>query len=278
MGLKNKIIRIIRLLKEKEVYPVITLVDKERVLGDKVALISGGSGGLGMLIAETFMKSGAKVILAGTSESKLKKCAEKISGGGSTPCYIELNLEDIKSFPDKVKTVSEMFGNIDILVNCSGRNIYAEDFLHVTEEHYDSIMDVNIKGTYFLCQEIGKYMIEKGVKGHILNITSASALRPAWSPYQLSKWALRALTTGLADQFLPHGIIVNAIAPGPVATPMLNKEDGDSIYLKDQPSGRYAVPMEIANMAVILVSDIGNLVVGDSVYMTGGSGILSLHH
>ena len=150
--------------------------------------------------------------------------------------------------------------------------------LEVTEQEYDSIMNVNAKGVFFMSQVIAKYMIENGIKGHILNITSSSSLRPAWTPYQMSKWAVRGLTMGLADRLLPYGIIVNALAPGPVATPMLGKKEGDSIYMAGQPSGRYAVPDELANMAVVLVSDIANLVVGDTVYMTGGSGIISLHH
>lgn len=280
MGIKNKIKGVVKLLKKKEIIPIITPVDKEQILSGKVALISGGSGGIGMAIAEAFLKSGAKVILAGTSKEKLRKSVQKLREvtAKSDIAFVEINLEDVKTFPEKVKMASEEFNGIDILVNCAGRNVYAEDFLHVTEENYDSIMDVNIKGTFFLCQEVGQYMIKEGIKGHILNITSASALRPAWSPYMLSKWALRAFTTGLADQFLPYGIIVNAIAPGPVATEMLHKKENDTVYMDDQPSERYAVPAEIANMALFMVSDMGNLIVGDSVYMTGGSGILSLHH
>ena len=121
-------------------------------------------------------------------------------------------------------------------------------------------------------------MIENGIKGHILNLSSSSSLRPAWTPYQMSKWAVKGLTLGLADIFLPYGIIVNAIAPGPVATPMLGREEEDSLYCAEQPSGRYAVPSEIAALAVFMVSDMGNLIVGDTFYMTGGSGLLSYQH
>ena len=121
-------------------------------------------------------------------------------------------------------------------------------------------------------------MIARRIKGHILNVSSASALRPAWTPYHISKWAIKGFTVGLAEKLLPHGIIVNAIAPGPVATGMLGKKEGDSIEMPSQPSGRYALPEEIASMAAYLVSDLGNLIVGDTIYMTGGSGIISLHH
>lgn len=94
----------------------------------------------------------------------------------------------------------------------------------------------------------------------------------------MSKWAVRGLTLGLADVLLPHGIIVNAIAPGPVATPMLGKQEGDLIDNLNMISGRYALPREISSLAVFMVSDMGNLIVGDTFFITGGSGVISLHH
>lgn len=83
---------------------------------------------------------------------------------------------------------------------------------------------------------------------------------------------------GLADALLPYGIVVNAIAPGPVATPMLGKHGGDSIYNETAPSRRYAMPEEIAQLAIFMASDMGNLIVGDTFYMTGGSGTITLHN
>lgn len=165
---------------------------------------------------------------------------------------------------------------IDILVNSAGI-VAKHNFLETTEEEYDSIMNINAKGTFFISQEIGKYMIKNKIKGHILNVSSSSALRPAWTPYQMSKWAIRGFTLGLADTLLPYGITVNAIAPGPVATQMLGKKEGDSIYNEFSPSGRYALPSEIAELALFMVSDLGNLIIGDTFYITGGSGTISYH-
>ena len=152
--------------------------------------------------------------------------------------------------PEKIKTAAAMFreNRIDILVNSAGV-VSHSDFLDMSEQEYDSIMDINAKGTFFMSQAVAKYMIENRIKGHILNVTSSSALRPAWTPYQMSKWAVRGLTFGAADKLLPHGIIVNAIAPGPTATPMLDKNEGDSIYNATCPAGRFAMPSEIAALA-----------------------------
>lgn len=165
---------------------------------------------------------------------------------------------------------------IDILVNSAG--VAAKhDFWNISEEEYDLIMDTNAKGTFFMSKAVGQYMIEKKLKGHILNVSSSSALRPAWTPYQMSKWELKGLTMGLADILLPYGIVVNAIAPGPTATPMLGKNEEDSIYEQCNPSGRYTIPQEIASLAVFMVSNAGDMIVGDTFYMTGGSGTISLH-
>lgn len=129
-----------------------------------------------------------------------------------------------------------------------------------------------------MCQTVSDFMIHKEIKGHILNISSSSALRPAWTPYQMSKWAIRGFTIGLAETLLPYGITVNAIAPGVVATPMLGKEDESNLYKENVPMRRFAKASEIASLAVYMVSDLGRLIVGDSVYITGGSGLITLHN
>lgn len=122
-------------------------------------------------------------------------------------------------------------------------------------------------------------MIKNKIRGHILNVSSASALRPAWTPYQISKWGIRGFTLGLADTLLPFGIVVNAIGPGPTATHMLDgivSEEGNLNSITC-PAGRIATTEEIANLAVFMVSGMGDMIVGDTYYITGGSGIISLH-
>jgi 3-oxoacyl-[acyl-carrier protein] reductase len=273
--IKDFILSLMRLIKKKEMVPIPTPVNGKRLLAGKTALITGGSGGIGFAIARSFLDSGCKVIIAGTNKAKLEKCCSQLGG---TIRHIVLNVLDVTTIPEKIKNAAELFGEkrIDILVNAAGV-INKSDFLNTTEEEYDSIMGINAKGTYFMCQAMSKFMIENKIKGHILNVSSSSALRPAWSPYQISKWAVRGFTLGLADTLLPHSIIVNAIAPGPVATPMLGKQEGDSIHLSNNPSGRYAMPSEIAALATFMVSDLGNLIVGDTFYITGGSGTISSH-
>ncbi len=159
---------------------------------------------------------------------------------------------------------------IDILVNNAGIN--CQGMPNATESEYDKVMNTNLKSAFFLSQLFGKYLIKNNIKGNILNISSASSLRPADSAYTLSKWGLRGLTLGLAKSLSQYGITVNSIAPGPTATPMILKSQQNNFYLKRIPLGRYIMPEEIANMAIFLTSEMGRSIIGDTIYMTGGAG------
>jgi 3-oxoacyl-[acyl-carrier protein] reductase len=135
-------------------------------------------------------------------------------------------------------------------------------------------MDVNLRGTYFVVQKVAKYMVRNKIQGHILNISSSTALEPAWSPYRLSKWGIRGLTLGLAQQLRPYGIIVNAIAPGSTATGLLGVKEGDSIWTSDNNQNRFIMPDEIASYAKMMCCSLGDIIVGDTLYISGGKGII----
>lgn len=263
----------VMLFKAEKKIPIPTPVNSTAVLANKVALITGGSSGIGFSIAKAFLDSGCKVIIAGTKEEKLKNACEKLESGIQ---YIVLDVRNISVLPDLIRQAAQLFeeNRIDILVNSAGIH-NTKNFVDMDEEEYDRIMDTNVKGTFFLCQAMGNYMIESGIKGHILMLSSSAALRPANSPYQMSKWAIRGFTLGLAATLQPYGIVVNAIAPGQSATPMLGKKETDNIDHGRAISGRYIMPSEIAPLAVFMVSDLGNMIVGDTVYLTGGSGVIT---
>ena len=114
------------------------------------------------------------------------------------------------------------------------------------------------------------------IHGNILNIASSSSLRPANSPYIVSKWGIKGLTLGLAKMLIPYDIVVNGIAPGPTATPMLHRDEMQGIEDDSNPMKRLVSPIEIANMAVVLTSGLGRSIVGDTVYMTGGAGVITI--
>lgn len=253
--------------------PIITV--SNRLLEGKIALIIGGSGGIGFGIARRFIESGARVILSGTNENKLKDACSRL--GEDAARYIILDLLKISDIKKKINDALDLFedGQIDILVNSAG--VHGEErFGEVTERTYDVIFDVNLKGMFFVCQEVADYMKKSNIKGRILNVSSASSIKPAWTPYEISKWGVRGFTLGLASELIKYGIIVNSIAPGPVATSMLNKQDSDDLSWPFNPSGRMATPEEIGNLAVFMVSDLGSLIVGDTYFISGGSGTICI--
>ena len=218
---------------------------------------------------------GGKVILVGTNSQKLDSITFKL---GPKAKSVVINLSNISSIKEGINKAIKLFPEqrIDILVNSAG--VHGDwKFDNMDEDEYDKVIDVNIKGTYFITNLIAHHMIDRGIRGHILNVSSSSAMRPAWTPYQISKWAIDGMTKGFADLLLNHGIIVNGIAPGPTATEMVKDVSDKNLYYEHQPSKRYATPEEIANLAIYLISPLADFIVGDTIYITGGSGTISYH-
>ena len=240
------------------------------ILKDRCALITGGTSGIGYAIAEAFLKAGARVIVTGRSETKINDAVKNLSAFGN--CNgMKMDITQTGTLKSQFEDAITRFGKVDILVNNAG--VSGADISNATPEEFDAVINTNLKGVFFLSQLVGHYMVDNHIQGNILNISSASSIRPAACANTISKWGVRGFTQGLARTLLPYGITVNALAPGPTATPFLKKDaDADDIALPRTPAGRYALPCEIANMAVVLVSDMARLVVGDTVFMTGGAG------
>lgn len=271
--LKNKLIKEV---KEKVIIPII----EGHYLDNRVALITGGSSGIGYAIAESFLRNGAYVIITGRSIDKLMRAKKTLCdklGIAEERIFIgKLDISQVNNIEITLQNIISKTGKVvDIFVNNAGVN-GGNLFPNTTENDFDRIINTNLKGMYFASQAMVKYMVLNKIKGNILNVTSSSALRPAISPYILSKWGENGLTLGMAKKYLKYGIIVNGIAPGSTLTPMLqDNNDGKDLYLSYSPSKRYLAPEEIGNMATILVSQVGKMIVGDTVYMTGGAGIIT---
>lgn len=256
--------------------PVYVQVPIEECLQGRVALITGGSSGIGYAIAEEFANCGAKVCITGRNEEKLEKAKIALDEKypGKIFSYV-MDCSKVDSFETAFNEMQQLIGNehFDILVNNAGVT-GSTNFPYLSESDYDMVMNTNLKGYVFMSQLFANYMVSKKIKGNILMVGSSSCLRPAISPYTISKWGVRGLTLGLAKSLAKYEITVNGIAPGPTATPLLKKSDED-IMNTSIPSGRYCTSKEIATMAVKLVSDSGKMVMGDMIYMTGGAGNLT---
>ena len=278
MSIRNLIKKILLFIFSKRpVYTtanIVTLAPNELLKG-RCALITGGTSGIGFCIAKAFLDSGATVIITGRNNEKLKASCEKLAEVHKDKIFgIVLDNTKVNMFEQVFHSAISLVGgrNIDILVNNAG--VLGGHIRTASVTEYDNVMNTNLRGVFFLSQLFGKYMKENHIEGNILNIASSSSLRPAVSAYTLSQWGIRGLTLGLARAFAPYGITVNGIAPGQTATPMLLKDTSRGLA-NNTILGRYALPEEIANMAVILVSGLGNTILGDIVYMTGGSALVS---
>jgi len=248
---------------------VINDVDFGRILGNKEAIITGGNSGIGLAIAKKMIECGARVTIIGRNPEKTRAKAEQLNCD-----YLILDLTDTNELVKSVKKYIQD-RKIDILVNSAGV-LDKEQWLKKTPEGFDLVINTNLKAAYFMSQTIANHMIEKNIQGHILNVSSSSSMRPGWGPYQLSKRALNGMTLGFAQKLAPSGITVNGLAPGVTLTPMASHflEDSENLAYYN-PLRRAETPEEIANLAVFLTSNMGTSIVGDTVMITGGSGILS---
>lgn len=275
MKIKSFIKQILAITKEKNFIPVQHIVDDNCILNGKVAIITGGSGGIGMAIAKSFCESGCKTIICGTNDEKLKNCIKQFPSNACVQTMM-FDISKFENIKEKVDEATKIFGKVDILVNCAGVHTDHVDFFTITPQEYDRIMNINIKGPYFLCQEFGRYMKEKKINGHMLLVSSSRGSEPAWSPYGISKWTLNGLIKGLAQMLLPYGVIVNGISPGSTATELIGVKKGDSIYTTENRVNRLIMPDEVANLAKLLVSNAGDMIIGETILISGGRGTIDI--
>lgn len=273
MGIKSIAKTIVQWRKEKDIIPITHPVSEKNLFNEKVALIVGGSGGIGLAIARSLLESGCKVVIAGTNQSKLESLTNEL---GNHTKFIILNMKNIDLFDEAVEKAVSQFGRIDILINSAGVHTENLDFWSMTPEEYDRVLDINLKGPYFLSIAIAQYMIRENIKGHILFVTSSRGSEPAWSPYGLSKWGLNGMIKGLAQMFISYEIVVNGIAPGSTATPLLGKNENDSIYTTENCMNRMITPDEIATISKMLVSSSGDMIIGDIIHVSGGRGTIDI--
>lgn len=278
----KKILSISKRLQNKKfnVHAEIVCLAENQLLTGKTALVTGGTSGIGFAIADAMLSANVdKIIITGRDNERCEEAVSKLlakndSRQGKVD-YIVLDMRKCNLFEKGFKDVQNKLGGkpLTILVNNAG--IQGARFGITTEDEYDNVMDTNYKGVFFLSQMVAHYMVDNKIEGNILNVASSSSIRPTNSGYSLSKACIKNLTQGMAKFLIPYGIVVNGIAPGPTATPLMNKDSGSSLYHPSNPSRRFATVEEIASMAVVLCSGIGRMVVGDIVYMTGGAGVIT---
>lgn len=237
-----------------------------KIRGNK-AIVTGGSRGIGLKIAKELAEAGVSVVITGRNADSLSKAAAE---SGAVP--VVWDISDINRMKEKFDECVGILGGFDILVNNAGVFDpvgWGMGMLNVTEEDWDMVMDINLKAAFFMMQTAAKYMLENTIRGNILNISSVAANEPLQGPYGASKAGLFGLTRGWGKVLAPTGIIVNGIAPGPVATEMNGWHEGDPLDHSRIPTGRFVLAEEVAKLAMYLLSEDAVQIIGHSVVCDG---------
>ncbi|MBS4045144.1 MAG: SDR family oxidoreductase [Alphaproteobacteria bacterium] len=254
-------------------------------LAGKVAVVTGAAQGIGRACAERFLKDGAKVVIGDVNEAQLAKTAADLGN----PAGLATLRTDVSKRADVdalVQLAADTFGRLDIIVNNAGI-ARTQQFLDITEEDFETVLGINLKGAFFGTQAAARQMIaqsEKGLGsgGVVINMSSVNALLsiPTLSTYAMSKGAMNQLTTTAAVALAPHNIRVVGIGPGTILTELvaqqiMTSDAARKSVLSRTPIGRCGEPSEVASVASFLASEDASYVTGQTVYVDGGRMILN---
>ena len=255
------------------------VLDKFSLAG-QVGIVTGGGQGLGWAFCQAFAEAGADIVIAEINPETGPKTAEQIQIMGRQALFVQTDVRDNASVEAMVDQALAKFGRIDFLMNNAGIAAWrpAEE---TSQEEWLNMMDVNLNGVFYCCQAVGKHMISRGA-GRIINIASMSGVivntpQPQVA-YNTSKAAVIHLTKSLAMEWAPHGIRVNAICPGYMATPMAQPYFEDpkygGVWMNMTPMHRPGQPEELGPLAVFLASEASSFVTGAAILIDGGYSIM----
>ncbi|WP_407178837.1 SDR family NAD(P)-dependent oxidoreductase [Bradyrhizobium sp. STM 3562] len=249
-------------------------------LSGKVAAITGAARGIGRACAERFLQDGVKVVISDVDGEALAKTASELG----RPNELRAVVADVARRADVdhlVASAAREFGRLDIMVNNAGvaRN---RDFLEISEQEFDEIIGINLKGAFFGVQAAARQMIAQGGGGVIINMSSVNALLaiPSLATYAMSKGGMKQLTSVAAVALAPHGIRVVAVGPGTILTEMVasaifSSEDARRSVLSRTPARRCGERSEVASVVAFLASEDASYITGQTIYPDGGRLVLN---
>ncbi len=243
-------------------------------LEDKVVLFTGAAGGIGSAIAAGMAAAGGKIALCDINQEQLEKVQSEIeAAGGKASCHV-MNVMDKESIASCVKEIGETYGRIDVLVNCAGIN-KREGFMDVTEETYDRIMAINLKGVFLVTQAVAPYMKEQN-GGSIINIGShnTGSILGGCSVYGATKCGILSFTRSMAVEWAKYNVRANCVSPGHIQTALTVptwEHPVRSKYLLDRIAlNRPGYPEDIVGICILLASDASAYITGAEIRVDGG--------
>jgi NAD(P)-dependent dehydrogenase (short-subunit alcohol dehydrogenase family) len=242
-------------------------------LSGRVALVTGGTRGLGLAIAAGYAGAGAHVVVVSRKADACHQVASGLQARGAGATGIACHVGRWAEIDRLVETVYERLGRVDVLVNNAGMSPVYDRLSAVSEEHWDKVVGVNLKGPFRLCALIGERMVADG-GGSIVNVSSTGAARPTADivPYAAAKAGVNAMTIGLADAFGPS-VRVNAIMPGPFLTSIARNWDMEGLARRTEtfPLRRAGEAREIVGAALYFASDASSFTTGTVLAVDGGA-------
>jgi NAD(P)-dependent dehydrogenase (short-subunit alcohol dehydrogenase family) len=252
------------------------------LLSNRVAIITGGARGIGRGIALKFADEGCSIVIADVLVNEAGKAVEEIAEKGREAIFVQCDVSNSRQVQDLVEQTINRFGKVDILVNNAGISGAIKSIVDVSEEEWDRLLAINLKGVFLCCKAVVPYMKKKGY-GKIINISSSAAVAPP-APlihYSASKTGVLGLTRDLALELAPLNICVNAILPGLIPTDMWDNLQVFPLGVKKEdvfaemgkmlaPMQRVGTPEDVAGAALFLASDLSAYVTGDRIIVGGG--------
>jgi 2-deoxy-D-gluconate 3-dehydrogenase len=244
-------------------------------LSSKIAIVTGGGSGIGKATAFGLAANGAHVVLVGRDEEKGKRVSDDICSEGGKAIYVQADVTKADEVAGMVEYTVSKLGRVDILVNAAGISIKSTPTEYVSEEEWDKILNINLKGTFICCQMVARAMIKQKY-GKIVNLGSLQGemVLPLRAAYAASKGGLKQVTKSMAIEWAKYNINVNVVAPGFVRTPMteqvLSDEFWYNVVVNKTPLGRPAQPEEIADIILFLASDAASYITGQTIVADGG--------
>ena len=249
----------------------------------QVALVTGAASGIGRATSRALAAAGATVAVVDRDTRGLKHLIADAGQGSSPMMPFLTNLADVASLPSLVTAIIDILGRIDILVNCAGISGVpgeTQRVIEVSDDTFHTVIAINLQAPFVLTREVGRHMVERGGRGRIVNVSSSAAFQGLATPsvYAASKAGINALTRVSAAELAPHGINVNAVAPGVTRTPIIGKGLADTDYDALVSSGplenfthRAASAEEVAGVIRFLCLDESSQVTGQVIHTSAGT-------